>query len=149
MECVGFERPSRGMHLPRRHPLGPTRRRSRHATAASTDDKGNSSYEDDARRVTLEDLTRPGLTPWQVLGVSTVPPTDATVAEVKAAYRARMKVYHPDVYDGDGNGEEMARRIVAAYRAVVGGGASDVDVDVDVEWDGVSEVFPWWGAGYD
>jgi len=95
------------------------------------------------RRVMLpsEDLTRPGLTPWQVLGVTADPRADPpTIAEVKAAYRARMKVYHPDVYDGDGDGEEMARRIVAAYRAVAEGGIASATTTV---WDGISEIFPW------
>ena len=65
--------------------------------------------------------------------------TCTAYAEVKAAYRARMKVYHPDVYIGDGDGEAMSRRIVAAYRAVVeesdGGGVAS---SVVIEWDGVS-----------
>jgi len=52
-----------------------------------------------------------------------------------------MKVYHPDVYRGDGDGEAIARKIVAAYVAVVDDAAAD-----GRGRDGVDERFPWAGA---
>ena len=68
----------------------------------------------------LPDLTAPGLTPWEVLGLdASVPGFDPTVAEVRAAYRARAKVYHPDVYSGDGDADAMMRRLGDALDAVV------------------------------
>lgn len=68
----------------------------------------------------LPDLTAPGLSPWEVLGLdASVPGFDPTVAEVRAAYRARAKVYHPDVYPGDGDADAMMRRLGDALDAVV------------------------------
>ena len=55
----------------------------------------------------------------------TGPSFEPTVADVKAAYRARMKRYHPDVYEGDGDAEAMSRRVLAAYAAVLGDEATD------------------------
>ena len=54
----------------------------------------------------------------------------------------------------------MARRVVAAYRAVVvvdeeggggggGGGTTTTASRAGVEWDGISEVFPWARADAD
>ena len=85
------------------------------------------------------------MTPWEVLGMTTeaTKDDDVTVADVKAAYRARMKIYHPDVYEGDGDGEAMARRIVAAYRAIIELVDDDEEAASVREWDGISETFPW------
>lgn len=55
----------------------------------------------------------------------TGPSFEPTLADVKAAYRARMKRYHPDVYEGDGDAEAMSRRVLAAYAAVLGDEATD------------------------
>lgn len=68
----------------------------------------------------------------------TGPSFEPTVADVKAAYRARMKRYHPDVYEGDGDAEAMSRRVLAAYAAVLG------DEATDARWSRrPSDVPPW------
>lgn len=129
---------SRGANARDRFRGGAAGRRRRSSSAASLDDASPSTSTTTSEP--LQDLTRPGLTPWQVLGVANA--DDCTVAEVKAAYRARMKQYHPDVYRGEGDGAALARRIVAAYSAVVEDNNAARDAVVDA-WDGVSEVFPW------
>ena len=94
-------------------------------------------------REPLEDLTRPGMTPWEVLGMDeTAPSFEPAVADVKAAYRARMRRYHPDVYDGDGDAEAMTRRVLAAYAAVLGDDATRSSVDAAA----VSSDFPPWSS---
>lgn len=56
--------------------------------------------------------------PYRVLGVT--PESEAEV--VKAAYRALMRKYHPDVWSGDTDiAERKAREITAAYDAVTKG----------------------------
>lgn len=48
---------------------------------------------------------------YAVLGVE----PGARHADVRAAYRRRMREYHPDLRPGDPGSEEMARRITAAW----------------------------------
>lgn len=126
-------------------------RRTRHTrhTRWGRQPAGVSSSGREEATTSVEDLTRPGLTPWQVLGIDEDDVAVVTLAEVKAAFRARMKVYHPDVYRGDGDGEAMARRIVAAYRAVMEVEGSSGDAATMAEWDGVNDVFPWARPGAD
>ncbi len=130
--------PSPSSRCPRR---AARRARPPRATSARASNAADDDDDDDD-----DDLLRDGLSPWDVLGVSETArasrgPDGPSVAEAKAAYRARMKVYHPDVYRGDGDGEAIARKIVAAYVAVVDDAAADVRGR-----DGVDERFPWAGA---
>ena len=79
--------------------------------------KGRSAGDDTGSP--LQDLTSPSLTPWEVLGIDVATNQEVSIADVRRAYRARMKVYHPDVYAGDARDKEAnARRVVAAYAAV-------------------------------
>lgn len=55
--------------------------------------------------------------PYAVLGVS----RDATDEEIKKAYRALAKKYHPDVNPGDKNAEARMKEINAAYDAIKNG----------------------------
>lgn len=78
----------------------------------------------------------------------TAPSFEPTVADVKAAYRARMKRYHPDVYNGDGDAEAMSRRVLAAYAAVLGDEATESrssrrPSDAFVSSSSSSDVPPW------
>ena len=116
------------------------------------------SARDDAGPPPPRDLTSPNLTPWEVLGidVDTSANREVTMAEVRRAYRARMKVYHPDVYAGDAVDKEAnARRVVAAYAAVARESGVTIDeslaqgVNSVSDWDGTSEVFPWAKEGAD
>lgn len=50
------------------------------------------------------------MNPYEILGVS----SQASEAEVKAAYRRLVKMYHPDVHKGN-NSAEMIRNLNAAY----------------------------------
>lgn len=49
------------------------------------------------------------MNPYEILGVS----SQASQAEIKAAYRKLVKKYHPDVYKG--NHEDMIKQLNAAY----------------------------------
>ena len=85
------------------------------------------------------------MTPWEVLGMERETRRwsfEPAVADVKAAYRARMRRYHPDVYDGDGDAEAMTRRVLAAYAAVLGDDATRSSVDGAA----VSSDFPPWSS---
>lgn len=57
--------------------------------------------------------------PYEVLGVS----RNATDEEIKKAYRALAKKYHPDVNPGDKNAEAKMKEINAAYDAIKNGEA--------------------------
>ena len=86
----------------------------------------------------LQDLTSPSLTPWEVLGIDVATSQEVSIADVRRAYRARMKVYHPDVYTGDATDKQAnARRVVAAYAAVAreSGLLDGGDSARAVEWD--------------
>ena len=81
---------------------------------------------------TLPDLTLPGLTPWQVLGMdATADAFDPTVADARAAFRKQLLLYHPDVYAGETlDATAMTKVLIAALQAVVDGDtASDSDRD--------------------
>ena len=60
---------------------------------------------------------------YAILGVS----RDATVEEIKAAYKTRLKLYHPDKHDKEKDPElikvatEMTRKVQEAYDALIGG----------------------------
>lgn len=58
--------------------------------------------------------------PYKVLGVS----PDASDEEIKKAYRALTKKYHPDLNPGDPNAEKKYAEINAAYDAIQKGTAS-------------------------
>lgn len=59
--------------------------------------------------------------PYTVLGVS----RDAGDEEIKKAYRALAKKYHPDVNPGDRAAEQKMKEINAAYDAIKSGQAAD------------------------
>ena len=108
--------------------------------------KGRSAGDDTGSP--LQDLTSPSLTPWEVLGIDVATNQEVSIADVRRAYRARMKVYHPDVYAGDATDKQAnARRVVAAYAAVAreSGLLDSGDSARAVDWDANSnsEVFPW------
>ena len=96
------------------------RRRCAFARAASpgADARGDS---DESSFVSLPDLTRPGLTPWDVLGVAAArdPGFEPTAGEARAAFRRQILRYHPDVYRGAGDAAAQTRMLVAALRAVL------------------------------
>jgi molecular chaperone DnaJ len=53
----------------------------------------------------------------ELLGV----PASATVAEIKAAYRKRVRAYHPDCVDPflKGHGEEVVKLLNRAYELML------------------------------
>ena len=58
--------------------------------------------------------------PYKVLGIS----PDATDEEVKKAYRAMAKKYHPDLNPGDKNAEQKMKEINEAYDRIKSGNVS-------------------------
>ncbi|KAL3698976.1 hypothetical protein R1sor_016998 [Riccia sorocarpa] len=49
--------------------------------------------------------------PYEVLGVN----EESTEEEIKSAFRARIKEYHPDVYQGVGDADAITQRLLRAY----------------------------------
>lgn len=76
---------------------------------------------DESSPASLPDLTRPGLTPWDVLGVAAArdPGFEPTVDEARAAFRRQILLYHPDVYRGSGDAAAQTKTLVAALKAVL------------------------------
>jgi len=74
----------------------------------------------DHHRNALEELAR--LTPHELLGLS---PT-ASEVEIKAAYRRKARVYHPDFVDPflKGHGEEVMKLLNRAYALLLSGARS-------------------------
>lgn len=64
--------------------------------------------------------------PYEELGIT----PDASSEEIKSAYRALAKRYHPDANPGEENAVEKMNRINAAY-AMLREGASDLSPDED------------------
>ena len=69
----------------------------------------------------LPDLTRPGLTPWDVLGMdNTSPSFSPTVADARRAFKKQLLLYHPDVFVGDENdATENTKILIKAFQVVV------------------------------
>jgi len=76
---------------------------------------------DESSPASLPDLTRPGLTPWDVLGVAAArdPGFEPTAGEARAAFRRQILLYHPDVYRGSGDAAAQTKTLVAALKAVL------------------------------
>jgi hypothetical protein len=89
--------------------------------AASRSDDADGEAVDEDASVFLPDLTQPGLTPWEVLGVdaSDGASFNPTVGEARAAFRRQIRSYHPDVYRGSGDATAQTKILVAALRAVL------------------------------
>lgn len=101
---------------------------------------GKTNAADDA----LPNLLAPGLDPYDVLGVF---PGEDDPESLKSAYRARLKLYHPDVYPGDKDqAEAITKRIVRAYEVLTtdidtGGGASNSTDPFDAPEAEAEDVF--------
>ncbi|KAG6542430.1 hypothetical protein Mapa_016120 [Marchantia paleacea] len=52
--------------------------------------------------------------PHEVLGIS----EDCSEEEIKSAFRARIKEYHPDVYQGFGDADAITQRLLRAYESL-------------------------------
>ncbi|KAH9575109.1 hypothetical protein CY35_01G095000 [Sphagnum magellanicum] len=50
--------------------------------------------------------------PYSVLGIS----PDCNDDDIKAAFRNRVKEFHPDVYKGPGNADAITQRLIRAYQ---------------------------------
>lgn len=59
----------------------------------------------------------PGPSPYEVLGVS----PQASVSEIRAAFREKLRASHPDTTPGSGDGEVI--EVVEAYRRLMGPGS--------------------------
>eukprot|EP00271_Cylindrocystis_brebissonii_P005202 TRINITY_DN17170_c0_g1_i1.p1 TRINITY_DN17170_c0_g1~~TRINITY_DN17170_c0_g1_i1.p1 ORF type:complete len:462 (+),score=49.10 TRINITY_DN17170_c0_g1_i1:757-2142(+) len=55
--------------------------------------------------------------PYEVLGVC----EGCDLEEVRTAFRARVKEYHPDVYSGTGDAAAITRRVLRAYELLLDG----------------------------
>ncbi|PKA65015.1 hypothetical protein AXF42_Ash011617 [Apostasia shenzhenica] len=58
-------------------------------------------------------VSLPSASPYQILGVD---PTSCSPTELKAAFRSRVKEFHPDVYKGKSSSNEIICRIIDAYK---------------------------------
>lgn len=54
--------------------------------------------------------------PLEVLGLQD---EDYTEDEIKAAFRAKVKEFHPDVYKGPGNASSIVQRVIKAYEILI------------------------------
>lgn len=55
--------------------------------------------------------------PYEVLGVA----EGVGVEDIRAAFRDKVKEFHPDVYRGDGDAEAITMRLIRAYELLVDG----------------------------
>ncbi|CAM6081788.1 unnamed protein product [Calypogeia fissa] len=55
-------------------------------------------------------------TPYEVLGIA----ADSSEEEIKSAFRARIKEYHPDVYQGLRDADAITQRLLQAYELLTG-----------------------------
>ncbi|XP_058077679.1 uncharacterized protein LOC131226041 isoform X1 [Magnolia sinica] len=101
-----FSNPSynRGCHFPKygNIPSSSSRRRRRAAFVIRNCRAEEGSGSSDSERVS----------PYQVLGID---PSLCTLADIKAAFRARVKEFHPDVNKDAGGSNVMIRRVIQAY----------------------------------
>ena len=89
--------------------------------------------------------------PYRVLGVS----PDATDDEIKKAYRALAKKYHPDVNNGSSQAEARMKEVNEAYSAVMkmrregaSGGFSGYDTGYGSGFGGYGGGFGGYGDGF-
>lgn len=76
-----------------------------------------------------------GQSPYEVLGLQ----PGCTASDAKAAFKAKVKVFHPDVYAGDGDATAITARLNLAYQIVadeVTGGGNGNDYDDVYDADG-------------
>ncbi|KAJ1695645.1 hypothetical protein LUZ63_012343 [Rhynchospora breviuscula] len=60
--------------------------------------------------------SQPSASPYQILGVN---PVHCSPADLKAAFRARVKEYHPDVYKDSKEADVLIRRVIEAYEILL------------------------------
>jgi len=103
-------------------PFGSRPRRRRAPDRAASERAHAHGDSDESSPESLPDLTRPGLTPWDVLGVAAArsPGFEPTAGEARAAFRRQILSYHPDVYRGDSlDAAAQTKTLVAALKAVL------------------------------
>ncbi|XP_020582272.1 uncharacterized protein LOC110025919 isoform X1 [Phalaenopsis equestris] len=95
--------------------INPNRLRPR-CKVRKKDSAGIGSDASEARisdEVEQEDwVSSPSASPYQILGID---PACCSPARLKAAFRARVKEFHPDVYKGASNSDEIILRVIGAY----------------------------------
>ncbi|KAK8946791.1 hypothetical protein KSP39_PZI007418 [Platanthera zijinensis] len=57
-------------------------------------------------------VSLPSASPYQILGID---PASSSAACLRTAFRARVKKFHPDVYKGSSNPDEIILRVINAY----------------------------------
>ncbi|XP_010938605.1 uncharacterized protein [Elaeis guineensis] len=66
----------------------------------------------DSSRMDEDWMSSPSATPYQILGVDS---TSCSPAQLKAAFRARVKEFHPDVCRDMKDADSIIRRVIQAY----------------------------------
>ncbi|KAF5739857.1 hypothetical protein HS088_TW12G01068 [Tripterygium wilfordii] len=74
------------------------------------------------RSQTLDDPPLSSSAAYAVLGLE----TSCSAAELKAAFRAKVKKYHPDVNRGGGDSNTMIRRVIQAYEILTNYSRSEI-----------------------
>ncbi|GBG80688.1 hypothetical protein CBR_g31147 [Chara braunii] len=54
--------------------------------------------------------------PFEILGL----PEECSVEDVKSAFRAKVREYHPDVYEGKFDANALSQQLIKAYKALLG-----------------------------
>ncbi|XP_078155222.1 chaperone DnaJ-domain superfamily protein isoform X2 [Carex rostrata] len=60
-------------------------------------------------------MSQPSASPYQVLGLD---PVHCSLADIRAAFRARVKEFHPDVYKNSKMADILIRRVIKAYEVL-------------------------------
>ncbi|XP_010938604.1 uncharacterized protein [Elaeis guineensis] len=70
----------------------------------------------DSSRMDEDWMSSPSATPYQILGVDS---TSCSPAQLKAAFRARVKEFHPDVCRDMKDADSIIRRVIQAYEVIL------------------------------
>ncbi|KAJ7571386.1 hypothetical protein O6H91_01G161700 [Diphasiastrum complanatum] len=87
-------------------------------------------YSEESRQTQIQDWMH-ATDPYKVLGLT----RGCDQEQVKAAFRNRVKEYHPDVYKGTENAAAITRRLIGAYEKLIS------DMEEEILESGTSDPF--------
>ncbi|XP_020684474.1 chaperone protein dnaJ C76, chloroplastic [Dendrobium catenatum] len=102
-------------------PINPSSKRLR--SICKDRSRDSAGFENDASDAGVSDeeeheywVSSPSASPYQILGID---PASCSPARLKSAFRARVKEFHPDVYKGASNSDEIILRVIGAYEILL------------------------------